>query len=208
MGRKISGKEEIQVTGLPTNAKISNIGWSPNEKKISFSHTTATGVELWVLDISSAKATKLTDATVNANLGNPFSWFKDNETILVKMLPKNRPALINAAKDIPTGPIVSTADGSKSQNRTYQDLLKNKTDEANFESLVSSELYKVNLNGTKTLFMPADLYAGESFSPDGNYLMVSTIQKPFSYIVPLSRFPSKTVVYDLNGKSDSCFFLF
>lgn len=199
--RKISGKDEIQVSGLPVNAKISNIGWSPNEKKISFSNTTATGVELWVLDIASAKATKLTDATVNANLGNPFSWFKDNETILVKMLPKNRPALINAAKDIPSGPIISTADGSKSQNRTYQDLLKNKTDETNFESLVTSELYKVSLNGTKTLFMPADLYAGESFSPDGNYLMVSTIQKPFSYIVPLNRFPSKTVVYDLSGKA-------
>lgn len=199
--RKISGKEEVQVSGLPANAKISNIAWSPNEKKMSFSNTTATGVELWVLDIASAKATKLTDATVNANLGSPFSWFKDNETILVKMLPKNRPALINAAKDIPTGPIVSTADGSKSQNRTYQDLLKNKTDEANFESLVTSELYKVGLNGTRTLFMPADLYAGESFSPDGNYLMVSTIQKPFSYIVPLNRFPSKTVVYDLTGKA-------
>jgi len=198
--RKISGKEEIQVSGLPENAKISNISWSPNEKKMSFSNTTATGVELWVLDIASAKATRLTDATVNANLGGPFNWFKDNETILVKMLPKNRPALINAAKDIPTGPIVSTADGSKSQNRTYQDLLKNKTDETNFESLVTSELYKVRLDGTKTLFMQADLYAGENFSPDGNYLMVSTIQKPFSYIVPLGRFPSKTIVYDLNGK--------
>ena len=199
--RKIAGKEEVQVTGLPANPKISNIGWSPNEKKISFSHTTATGVELWVLDIASAKATKLTEATVNANLGNPFSWFKDNETILVKMLPKNRPALINAAKDIPKGPTVSTADGSKSQNRTYQDLLKNKTDETNFESLVNSELYKVSLNGTSTLFMQAALYAGETFSPDGNYLMVTTIQKPFSYIVPLSRFPSKTVVYDQAGKA-------
>lgn len=199
--RKIAGKEEIQVSGLPENPKIANISWSPNEKKISFSHTTATGVELWVLDIASAKATKLTDATVNANLGNPFSWFKDNETILVKMLPKNRPALINAAKDIPTGPIVSTADGSKSQNRTYQDLLKNKTDETNFETLVNSELYKVDLKGTATLFMPSDMYAGESFSPDGNYLMVTTIQKPFSYIVPLSRFPSKTVVYDQAGKA-------
>lgn len=199
--RKISGKDEIQVTGLPTNPKISNVSWSPNEKKISFSHTTATGVELWVIDVASAKATRLTDATVNANLGNPFSWFNDNETILVKMLPANRPALINAAKDIPTGPIISTADGSKSQNRTYQDLLKNKTDEINFENIVTSELYKVNMNGAKTLFMPADMYGGESFSPDGNYLMVSTIQKPFSYIVPLGRFPSKTVIYDKTGKA-------
>jgi hypothetical protein len=73
------------------------------------------------------------------------------------------------------------------KNRTYQDLLKNKTDEANFQNILTAELYKVNLNGNKTLFKAADMYAGEFFS-DGNYLMISTIQKPFSYIVPLSRF--------------------
>ena len=145
--RKIKDKNEIQVTGLPQNPKISNIAWSPDEKKIAFSHTTATGVELWVLDIASAKATRLTDATVNANMGGPFSWYRDNQSLLVKMLPKNRPALIDSKKDLPKGPTVSTSDGSKSQNRTYQDLLKNKTDETNFETLVTSELYKVDLNG-------------------------------------------------------------
>jgi dipeptidyl aminopeptidase/acylaminoacyl peptidase len=44
------------------------------------------------------------------------------------------------------------------------------------------------------------MYAGETFSPDGNYLMITTIEKPFSYIVPLSRFPQKTTIYDSNGK--------
>jgi dipeptidyl aminopeptidase/acylaminoacyl peptidase len=43
------------------------------------------------------------------------------------------------------------------------------------------------------------MYAGETFSPDGNYLMITTIEKPFSYIVPLSRFPQKTTIYDSNG---------
>lgn len=197
--RKIKDKNEVQVTGLPTNPRISTIGWSPNDTKISFSHTTASGVELWVIDVTSAKATKLTEATVNANIGSPFSWMNDNETILVKMLPKNRAALLDAKKDLPTGPIISNADGVKSQNRTYPDMLKNKNDEINFENIMTSELYKVNLNGTATLFKNAAMYAGESFSPDGNYLMLTTIQKPFSYIVPLSRFPSKSVIYDKAG---------
>jgi hypothetical protein len=48
------------------------------------------------------------------------------------MLPKNRAALLNEKKNLPTGPIVSNATGTISQNRTYQDLLKNKMDEANF----------------------------------------------------------------------------
>ena len=197
--RKIKDKTEIQVSGLPENPRISNVSWSPNDKKILFSHSTNTGVQLWVLDVAAAKATKLTEATVNANLGNPFSWFNDNETILVKMLPKNRDALLDAKKDLPTGPIISNANGSKSQNRTYPDMLKNKNDEINFENIITSELYKVNINGTATLFKTANTYAGESFSPDGNYLMLTTIQKPFSYIVPLSRFPLKSVVCDRNG---------
>ena len=103
-------------------------------------------------------------------------------------------------KELPKGPIVSNSEGKISQNRTYPDMLKNKTDETNFETLMTSELYKVSLSGKVDFFKGSDLYAGEVFSPDGNYLMTTTIQKPFSYIVPYNRFPLKTVVYDSNGK--------
>ncbi|PBJ13796.1 prolyl oligopeptidase family serine peptidase [Flavobacterium sp. ACN6] len=198
--RKINAKEEIQVAGLPENPKITNILWSPNDKRILFSHTANSGVELWVIDITAAQATKLTTATVNANLGNPFSWFSDSETILVKMLPKNKQPLLDSKKDLPTGPIVSNTSGEKSQNRTYPDMLKNKNDEANFESSITSELYKVKLNGDAVLFKEAAMYAGERISPDGNYIMLTTIHKPFSYVVPLNRFPLKTTVYDVKGK--------
>jgi dipeptidyl aminopeptidase/acylaminoacyl peptidase len=198
--RKITAKEETQVIGLPENTRLTNISWSPNEKNIGFTNTTNSGVELWIIDVATATAKKITSDNLNANLGNPYSWMNDNQTLLVKFLPKNRPALINEKLDLPKGPTVSVNEGSKSQNRTYQDLLKNKNDEANFDALVTSELHKVNINGSSELFMPADIYAGESFSPDGNYLMVTTIQKPYSYIVPLSRFPQKSVVYDLSGK--------
>lgn len=198
--RKVSGGDVVQVKGLPNNPRISNMSRSPNEKLLAFSHTTTSGVELWVLDIEKAEAKKLTDAKANANLGNPFSWFKDNENILVRMLPKDRSELIDPSKNIPDGPIVTISDGSKAQNRTYQDLLKNRTDEMNFENITSSELYKVNINGASELFMKKAMYAGESFSSDGNYIMISTIEKPFSYLVPLSRFPSRSIVYDQSGK--------
>ena len=198
--RKLTDKNEIQVKGLPENSRISNLSTSINQKKIAFSNTTSTGVELWVIDVASAQATQLTEATVNANMGNPFSWFTDNEHILVRMLVKNRPALIDEKKDLPTGPIVSSGDGSVSQNRTYQDLLKNPSDEQNFETLVTSELYKISITGKASLFMKADMYSEESISPDGNFIMISTIEKPFSYIVPLNRFPEKTVVYSKDGK--------
>jgi dipeptidyl aminopeptidase/acylaminoacyl peptidase len=198
--RKIKDKNEIQVSGLPANPKITNIAWSYDEKKIGFTNTIATGVELWMLDIATAKATKLTEATLNANLGSPFNWYSDSQNLLVRMLPKNRAKLLEATKDLPAGPIISNADGVKSQNRTYPDMLKNKNDEANFENITTSELYKISLTGNATLFKAADMYSSQSFSPDGKYIMLTTIQKPFSYIVPLSRFPMKAIVYDQAGK--------
>ena len=197
--RKVSGDEPVQVKGLPENPRIAFLTWSPDESKVAFTHTSATGVELWVMDFATAQATKLTDAVLNANLGNPINWFRDSKSLLVRMLPANRTELSDPKKSLPAGPIISISDGSKAQNRTYQDLLKNPTDEANFVTLTSSELYRVQLDGSKSLFKAADIYAGENFSPDGNYLLVTTIRKPFSYIVPLSRFPQLNVVYDLNG---------
>lgn len=197
--RKMNDKTEVQVKGLPSNAKIAYMGFSPDEKKLAFTNTTANGVELWVMDLVTATTKKLTSDNLNANLGSPYTWFKDSKNLLVKTIPANRVKLLDSSKDLPTGPIVSVSDGKVSQNRTYPDLLKNVQDEANFETLSKAELYKVSTDGGSTKFKNEDIYSGISFSPDGNYLLLSTIQRPFSYIVPLSRFPMTSTVYDANG---------
>ncbi|UMQ42536.1 prolyl oligopeptidase family serine peptidase [Chryseobacterium sp. Y16C] len=197
--RKTAEKNEIQVKNLPSNAKIAYTSFSPDEKKFAFTNTTGKGVELWIVDLETATAKKVTADNLNANLGSPYVWHKDSQNLLIKTLSQNRGTLIDSSKDLPTGPIVSTSDGKVSQNRTYQDLLKNPQDEKNFEILTSSDIYKVDLNGNLNKIKEKDMYAGLSFSPDGNYLMTTTIKKPFSYIVPLSRFPMTTTVYDSNG---------
>ncbi|WP_295212341.1 prolyl oligopeptidase family serine peptidase [uncultured Chryseobacterium sp.] len=199
--RKINDKTEVQVKNLPANPKITYTSFSPDEKKLAFTITTNKGVELWIVDLETAAAKKVTSDNLNANLGSPYLWYKDSQHLLIKTLPQDRGTLIDASKDLPTGPIVSTADGKVSQNRTYQDLLKNPQDEKNFEILTASEVYNVDLNGNLKKVKDHDLYSGLSFSPDGNYVMATTIKKPFSYIVPLSRFPMTTTVYDMNGNA-------
>ena len=199
--KTIREKEAVQITGLPDNPKISYFSWSPDETRIAFTHTTDTGVELWYVDLNNKKAVRLTEPILNANLGNPYTWFKDSKTFLIKVLPKNRPALINTQESIPTGPTISISEpGNKAQNPTYQDLLKNPADEANFETLINAELYQVDIYGKIMLFKEKDMYSGTTFSPDGNYVMISAIHRPFSYIVPLSRFPVTTQIYDTEGK--------
>lgn len=198
IGKKNS--EEVQVTGLPGTPRLANLTWSPDQRKIAFTHTTETGVEAWVLDLKSATATKLTDARVNANLGDVLNWFHDSSALLIKMMLREQKALIDKSEVVPKGPTVSVSDGKKAQNRTYQDLLQSKTDEYNFEHLSRSELYKVALNGSKEQWLGNALYRGVQFSPDGRYVMVSTVEKPFSYLVPYYRFPTKTVIYTQDAR--------
>jgi len=190
----------IQVKGLPNNPKLTNFSWSPNQKKLSLTNTTENGVELWVLDLASATVSKLTSDKLNANIGNVVNWFADGESLLVKMVSSEKQELINVKSAIPTGPTISVNDGKKAQNRTYQDLLSNKNDEYNFEQLARSELYKVNLNGTAEKWLGDNIYTTIDFSPDGKYVMVETVEKPFSYLVPYYRFPSKTTIYSKDGK--------
>ena len=195
-----SGEESI-VQGLPNDARISNISWSPDQNYIAYTHTTKSGVELWVLDVNKRSTHKLTDARVNANMREAINWLRDESGILVTMLPESRNLLINTNDAIPNGPTISVNDGGKkAQNRTYQDLLKNPTDESNFKSLANSEIWKVDLKGNKVLWMEADMYTEIDFSPDGQYAMVETIHEPFSYLVPYSRFPSTINIYDVNAK--------
>jgi len=199
--RKVKGREPLQVKGLPSNPKITFVTWSPDEKKIAFTNTATTGVELWILDVISATATRLTEPIVNANLGNPFCWYRDSRQLLIRLLLGVRPALIDPKNELPDGPTVSVSDGSTSQNRTYPDLLKNTSDETNFITLTTSELYKVDLTGQSELFKGEDMYAAQSFSADGKYLLVTTLHKPFTYVVPLNRFPQLSIVYDLAGNA-------
>ena len=197
--KKATDKDAKQVSGLPENARLSNFSWSPNEKMLACLNTSANGVEVWLLDIEQASAKKVTDAVVNANMRNAVNWFKDNNALLVKMLPKNRKELIDPMEAVPEGPTVSVSDGEKAQNRTYQDLLKNPNDEQNFEQLAYSELKKVTIGGIVTNFLPTAMYDDVSFSPDGNYIMVSTLKKPFSYLVPYYRFPYENNIYKKDG---------
>ncbi|MEA3392227.1 MAG: prolyl oligopeptidase family serine peptidase [Candidatus Marinimicrobia bacterium] len=188
------------VKGLPKNPRFANFTWSPDQEKIALTNTTLLGVELWVLDLQNAVLTKLTEPKVNANMGDVANWFEDSRALLVKFISKERKDLYDNNKVIPTGPTVSLSEGKKAQNPTYQDLLKSKTDEHNFEQLASSEIYKVSLNGTLIKWLDTAMYGNISFSPNGDYVMLSTLEKPFSYLVPYDRFPSRTTIYTREAK--------
>ena len=192
-------RSEIEdIIGIPSNPKIANINWSPNHKNIAFTNTSSDGVKLWVLNLESRSLVKLTDLKLNSNIRDVINWLNDSE-ILIKVIPENKKELIDQSNIVPLGPTISSNDGENAQNRTYQDLLKNKTDEFNFEQLVTSDIYKVSLDGKTRKWLDAEMFTDISPSPDGEFVMVSNIKKPFSYIVTYGRFPKSTNIYDNEG---------
>lgn len=195
----IATSKEYDITGLPMKPRLSRLSWNHAQTMAAVLNTTATTVELWVIDLKLKSAKRLISKGINANVGSVMSWKKNDKSIIVSMLPANRKAIADRAIEVPKGPIISENNGQKAQNRTYQDLLKNPTDEKNFEQLVRSELYEINLLGVSKLWKKNALHTSFRPSPDGKYYIVEAIERPFSYIVPMNRFPSTLDVYDSNG---------
>jgi dipeptidyl aminopeptidase/acylaminoacyl peptidase len=194
-----SGNTKV-ITGLPAKPRLANFRWSPDQTKMAFTNTTEKGVELWVMDVAKGASSRLTEPNLNSNLGRPFQWNKDGQSLLVKIISSKRQPLIDTKNVVPSGPTISVNDGKKAQNRTYQDLLKNSNDEFNFEQLAMSEIYKVTLLGESKLWMESDMYNGIELSPNGEYVMITRIDKPFSYLVTYRRFPFTQTIYDNNAQ--------
>ena len=66
--------------------------------------------------------------------------------------------------------------------------------------MATSQLTVNDLATETTIGSPA-IYRGVSASPDKNYLLVTTINKPFSYLVPANAFPHTVSVMGVDGKN-------
>lgn len=183
---------------LPANAKVSNLRWSADGKHFAFTNTTANGIELWVAEVESAKAKLLKKIQVNGILGG-VQWMPDQKNLLVYLIPNNRGA-VPSRSAVPTEPNIQETSGRAGAVQTFQDLLKSPEDERLFEFLMTSQLAIVSLDGKiKPIGQPA-IYDLASVSPDGQNILVSKIQRPFSYLYPFQRFPKEVEVINTDGK--------
>lgn len=193
--------KEKKVNGLPSIPKIENVSWSPQGDKIAFTNTVTTGLELWLIDLAKATAQKITSAIINdAISGLPYRWFSDGKTILFKAIVDDR-GDAPIAKMVPSGPVIQENKTSVAPVRTYQDLLKNKHDEALFTYYTKAQLKTVHLEtGQQANFGSPGIISNLQTSPDANYVLVTTIQMPFSYLVPYGRFAIKVDLVNRRGQ--------
>ena len=195
--KDIASETERPVT-LPANADIASVSWSPDGRYASFTMTSADSVGLWLLEVETATAKPLLASGVNPIFG-AARWLP-NGKLLALTIPEDRGARPERSLT-PLGPTISdAAGGEKAQTRTFQDLLKDPHDEAMFEWLVTSQPMIIDVAGGEPQNVGTpDLYNFASASPDGQYLLMERMKKPFSYQVPWSRFAQVSEVWTMDG---------
>ncbi|XP_039829174.1 probable glutamyl endopeptidase, chloroplastic isoform X3 [Panicum virgatum] len=198
---------EKEVHGYPVGARINFVTWSQDGRHISFTvrvdeeDNKSGKLRVWIADVESGEARPLfksPEIYLNA-IFDSFVWV-NNSTLLVCTIPVTRGAPPQNPS-VPSGPkIQSNETKNVVQVRTFQDLLKDEYDADLFDYYATSQLVLASLDGTvKPIGRPA-VYTSIDPSPDDKYLMVSSIHRPYSYIVPCGRFPKKVELWTVDGK--------
>lgn len=192
------GKERKVV--LPDNARVSFPAWSPDGKLFAVVRYGSTQLELLIGDAQSGQMKALKGAALNGAFGEVFQWMPDSQHILCKVVPAKRgkPPVEPLA---PVGPVVQESGVKAAPVWTYQDLLQSTHDEELFDHYLTSQFVLVNArSGQVTPLGKPGVFSAVEPSPDGRFLLVESILRPYSQQVPITLFPKKSEVWDRAGQ--------
>ncbi|MEZ5019657.1 MAG: prolyl oligopeptidase family serine peptidase [Bacteroidales bacterium] len=192
---KTDGTVIGDLKGLPADPRLGSVSWSDDSKRFAFTNTTDDKIELWVADAETMTARKI-DEGLNGLFRRTMEWLPDGSLVYLRT-PADRGKAPVASK-VPVGPAIQESAGVRGESRTFQDLLKTIDDERIFEYYATSEL--VRWDGTSSAALGTrGMITDVSPSPDGNWILVTTTGKPFSYVVPYYYFPSRTEIWNIQG---------
>jgi dipeptidyl aminopeptidase/acylaminoacyl peptidase len=191
---------EEKIAGMPQDAKIHFVAWSPDAGHIYFVNSSdrseEAGLTLWIVDTASAQARQLPGIFLNGIFGPPCEWTGDSRSLICKTVPKDRgPA--PQRSEVPAGPVIQQNLGRVTPGPTYEDLLKNPEDELFFDYYATSQVEVVHLDGSAKVVGKAGVIESASPSPDGQYVMLDERHHPYSYLLPFGFFPERVVVVNL-----------
>lgn len=184
-----------EIEGLPANLRATNLQWSPDETMFAFVHNGTQQLDLYVVKVAENRARKINETPLNTVLGSGFQW-AGNQLLVYKTIVAGKQ--LTAQPSAPSGPIAQENLGKAAASRTYQDLIRNTYDEALFDYYGTAQLVKNDLTKEIKLGQPA-IYGNFSVSPDKRYILTTTVNRPFSYLMQVNGFPHTVAVMDING---------
>jgi len=196
--KSIADGSEKKVT-LPANPLLTSIGFSPDGKRFAFTHTRENGIELWVAETATGQAKALSAAQLNASLGSPCEWVVDGASLLCHFVTPSRGPM-PAPPAVPPEPNIQENRGRTAPVRTYQDLLTSAYDETLFDYFATSQLAYVDAaSGQRTPVGRPAIFETAAPSPDGNYMLVGRVHRPYSRQVPYTNFPTTVEIWSRTG---------
>ena len=189
---------EGKIQGLPSDPILS-FSYDPTGKRVAMYVEKDNGIECWVAELATLQARKVSNKLINGFFGLRTEWLPDGTHLIISAIPPR--TMAPQPDNTPQGPVVQISDGKAAPVRTFQDLLKDSYSEALFDYYAQSEMWMVDLSaGTEKLLLPKGIYTSFDLSPDANYFLTTTIQKPYSYVVTLQSFPNTTDLWSIDGK--------
>ena len=194
--RDLEGTVQRRVP-LPEGARVGSTSWSHQDHLFAFTLVQEDSVELWCCDTREFVPRRV--ATGLNTLFADFQWMPDGATLAFKRIPEKRGGAPETPR-APAGPSVQESSGRKSPVRTYQDLLRDEHDSALLEHFAQAQLATVRWDGkdARDIGASGPITSFRS-SPDGMWWLVSTLERPYSYVMTMERFPGRTEVWDSRG---------
>ena len=205
--RSAAGLELIDATSgrvvvieTPAGASVSNPAWSPDGKQLGFIAHFESASHVFVADASTGKARQITRTPLLATLVTSIGWTPDGRIVTV-LLPDGRgPEPRRPA--IATGPMVRLwMDSVESSQRNFASLLQEPFDQQLMEYFVTGQLALIDVRSRAVTPVggPAMISAVDP-SPDGRWLQVTRLERPFSYVVQYGSFATIEEIWDAGGK--------
>jgi dipeptidyl aminopeptidase/acylaminoacyl peptidase len=181
---------------LPPDAHIALIGFSPDGTRLAFTDTRDTRIDLHLVDVATG-ASRQAGAALNTVVGG-CGWLTDSSALLCPLVPADRGAP-PAAPSAPSGPNIQETSGPGGPIRTFQDLLTSAHDEQLFEHYASTQLAFIDAaTGRASPVGTPGIVTGTA-SPDGQYVLVSRVKRPFSRLLPWVQFSRDVEVWNRRG---------
>jgi dipeptidyl aminopeptidase/acylaminoacyl peptidase len=194
---------------LPAGSMLGAPIWSSDAKFVALPRYTDKGVELWVADVATGQARNVTGPVVNATLTAGYRQIqRARETLNASWTPDSRRLLVLRTVDgrgaapeppaVPPGPVVMDTSRNYSRENAWEDLSKNTYDEALFEYYGTAQMIEIDVtSGAQVKVGPPGLYiAPPAVSPDGRFILMQRVKRPYSYWVRYREFSVSVEIWD------------
>ena len=197
MLRSISTGTQRKVI-VPTNGRIGAVVFSPDGKRLFFTNTGDTRVDLYIVDLATAQ-TRMVEAPING-IGTPCEWLDDSSAVLCGFVPAGR-AAAPALPKAPSGPNIQENSGRPGPIPTYQDMITSEYDEDLFEFYATAQLGLVDAaTGRMSAIGRPGMIERAAASPNGAFILIERTKRPFSRLLTRNGFPSDVEIWSRKGE--------